>query len=865
MLRTASALLLCFTLLTALGGAETPSHQYYLPGEVEYDPAIPTPGAFFGFEPGEWHLRHDQIVAYLREVAAASERMSLVEYGRSHEQKPLHLLKISHPDNLARAGEIQAARQRALWPEKQDGGAREEETPLVVWLGYSIHGNEPSGANAVPLLAYHLTAAGGPEIEQLLRETVILVDPVLNPDGLDRFAHWANTHRGRQLTADRNHREHQEAWPGARTNHYWFDLNRDWLPLVHPESRARMEKFHQWRPHLLGDFHEMGTDRTYFFQPGVPSRNNPLTPMDNYDLTKRISEYNARALDQVGSLYYTRETFDDFYVGKGSTYPDLNGAVGILFEQASSRGHLQESAHGPLAFPFTIRNQLIASLGTLEGAVALSGELKDYARWFYDSVAEEAEASPVQAYAVAASADPVRNAAFLDLLRSHQIRVHRLTRDVEINGKTYRRGEDFIVPLRQPQFRLIQSLFERRSSFEENVFYDVSTWVLPPAFNLAYGEIGQADFQSALLGEAAEAVEDGSGTVVGRGDYGYAFGWESFDAARALNHLLKNGLKAKVGTLPFVASTPDGPQAFSRGSIFVPLAVQTEPPDEVFRLMGEAAASATVEIHPVTTGLALEGVDLGSPGFSVIEEREVLVAIGDGISSGAAGEIWHLLDQRVEMAVSLVEASRLNRLDLTRYEVVVLPDGSYSAINDSGIESLERWVRRGGTLIAFQRAARWAASKKLAKADFVESGDGEDEERQRLRYGDADSIERLKRISGAIFSAQVDSTHPLGFGFEEESVQLFRQGTLFMKPSKNPYGTPVLYDDEPLVSGYISDENLEKLAASAAVVAEPLGSGQVILFADNVNFRGYWLGSSRLFLNAVFLGSAVRDVGSEEE
>jgi len=850
--------------INALGRTEPLSLEYYLPEAGQYDPAIPTPASFFGFQPGEWHLRHDQIMGYLREVAAISDRMLLVEYGRSHQHKPLYLLKVSHPDNLARLDWIRSEQKRVMEEGGPSGGAA--DSPLVMWMGYSVHGDEPSGANAVPLLVYHLAAAGGEEFEQYLRETVILIDPVLNPDGLDRFAHWANTHRGRQLVADRDHREHQQPWPSARTNHFWFDLNRDWLPLVHPESQGRLVKLHEWRPHVVGDFHEMGTDRTYFFQPGVPSRNNPLTPEANYELTARIAEYNAEALDTIGSLYYTKESYDDFYIGKGSTYPDLNGSVGILYEQASSRGHLQESIHGPVSFPFTIRNQLLATFGTLKGSAILRQELMDYSKWFYQSAQTLAELAPVQAYAVAASDDPVRNAAFLDLLLRHQIRVHQLGRDLDLGGQIYVRGRDYIIPVRQPQFRVIQSLFERLTTFEENVFYDISTWVLPPAFNLNYAEIATAGFGAALLGERVLRAEVPVGELVGRSSYGYVFSWESFDAPRVLHHLLRNNLQANVATRSFTAVTSNGPMEFGAGSIFVRVVNQTRSEGEIFQLMEEAAGRGSVSIFPVTTGLARGGIDLGSPSFGVLEEKKVLLAVGEGVSPGASGEIWHLLDQRVDLAVSLVETTRLNRLDLSRYHVIVLADGSYSGIDSSGVDSLGQWVRRGGTLITFQRAAQWAVSHKLASVDYVERDDaGKKKERERFNYADADSLERLKRISGAIFSAHVDATHPLGFGFEGESVQLFRQGTLFMQSSKNPYHTPVLYDAEPLVSGYVSEENLDQLAGSAAVISNPLGSGVVFLFADNPNFRGYWLGSSRLFLNALFFGSEVRNISSGDE
>ena len=339
-------------LLSSAGAAEL---SYYLPKGVKYDPAIPKPKDALGWGVGEWHVRHDQLVAYLKRVSAASDRMQIKVIGHTHEQRELLLLTVSSPANLARLEKIRKEHLKLSLPGSKPQPA--DEQPLVLYMGYNVHGDESSAGNSALLVAYHLAAAQGPEIDRLLANSVILLDPCLNPDGLNRFAQWANSHRGKNPVGDVNHREHHAVWPAGRGNHYWFDLNRDWLLLQHPESRARIKVFHEWRPNVHTDFHEMGGHSTYFFQPGVPERKNPLTPLENVRLTEVIAGYHAKALDAIGSLYYTEERFDDYYYGKGSTYPDIHGALGILFEQASSRGHLRESPHGEFNFAFTIRNQ----------------------------------------------------------------------------------------------------------------------------------------------------------------------------------------------------------------------------------------------------------------------------------------------------------------------------------------------------------------------------------------------------------------------------------------------------------------------------------------------------------------------------
>ncbi len=845
--------------------AEEPSLEYYFPEGIEFDPTIPTPREHFGFEVGEWHLRHRQTVGYFERLAELSDRMELFEYARSHEFKPLVLLKVSHPDNLA---DIDAIRERHLShgdPERS-GDPVPGDDPVVLWMGYSVHGNEPSGANASTLFAYYLAAARGEEIESRLRRMVVLVDPGMNPDGIDRFAHWANKHRGRNPVADRNHREHRQGWPSARTNHYWFDLNRDWLPLAHPESRGRLEQFDRWHPHILTDYHEMQTDRTYFFQPGVPERNNPLTPERNFELTAKIARFNAASLDRIGELYFTREVFDDFYVGKASTYPDLNGTIGILYEQASSRGHRQDSIHGVLTFPYTIRNQLRTSLSNLDAADELREELLEYRRWFYTSAREEAAAFPVAAYLFGGGEDPARTYHLLDLLRRHRIEVRRLEETVEAEGVRFEAGSAYAVPVEQREFRLVQSLFERRTEFEENVFYDVSTWTLPAAFNLDFAEWERGHFDPGALGEPVGAPEFPAGRLVGgESGYAYLFSWDGYYAPRALHRLLEADVLVKGAHRPIEIETAEGVRTFGRGSILVPVGRQPEKADTIHELVRRAAEEDGIDVFALDGGLAESGIDLGSPSFAVLEKPRIALIVGRGVTAGGSGEIRHLFDTRVDTGITLLEWHWLGSVDLNDYNVVILADGSYGNISSSGRDALRHWLRGGGTLVASERAVRWAADNDLAEADYVERENGENDERERLPYGEADRIEQEKRIAGAIFRAHVDSTHPLGFGYDNERVYVMRRGTNFLRPSEHPYATPAAFEESPLVSGYVSAENLDRLAGSALAVVSPQGSGRAILFSDNLNFRAFWYGGNKLFLNAVYFGPTVRNIRLADE
>ena len=356
--------------------------KYYF-SELEFNSpnlSIPTPEEIIGHQVGEWHITHDKLVQYMYELADLSDKITIENRGKTFEGRPLILLTITSKENHSNIDEILDNHQK-LTEFKEDIST--ENQPIVVYQGFSIHGNEASGSNASLLLAYYLAASNSEFVNKLLEETVILLDPSLNPDGLQRFAYWANTNKNINLTSDSNDREYNEVWPGARTNHYWFDLNRDWLPAQLPESQARIKSFNKWMPNILTDHHEMGTNATFFFQPGIPSRTHPLTPDLNQKLTKDIAKFHVESLDKIGSLYYSEESFDDFYYGKGSTFPDINGSIGILFEQASSRGHVQDSDNGKLDFPFTIKNQFTTGISTLKAANNLRKDILEYQKIFY--------------------------------------------------------------------------------------------------------------------------------------------------------------------------------------------------------------------------------------------------------------------------------------------------------------------------------------------------------------------------------------------------------------------------------------------------------------------------------------------------
>ncbi|MEM6725194.1 MAG: M14 metallopeptidase family protein, partial [Bacteroidota bacterium] len=587
-------LLLCsiFWLISTTISAQA-SLDYFLPEGTQYDRSIQTPEEFLGYPTGKWHIGHDQLVFYLKYLADQSNRITYQEIGRTHEDRPLLVLTITHPDNHANLEDIRQQHVALSNASSDNSNLDLSKMPSVVYQGYSIHGNEPSGTNAVPVVAYYLAAAQGEEVERLLKEVVILMDPCLNPDGFNRFASWANTHKSENRQADAETREHNEVWPGGRTNHYWFDLNRDWLLVAHPESQARIKIFHEWKPNILTDHHEMGTNSTYFFQPGVPARTNPLTPQRNQDLTGEIATYHVEALDEIGSLYYSEESFDDFYYGKGSTYPDANGCIGILFEQASSRGHIQESIHGDLTFEFTIRNQVKTSFSTLKAAQELREKLLTYQKEFYQLGRQEAAADPVKAYIFGEEQDEYRLHQFVDHLLQHDIEVYPLNGQMKADGHTFTPGSAYIVPTDQTQYRLVKGVFQSFTTFKDSLFYDVSAWTLPMAYNLKFAELSTVKLPAASI----KAVPTGKKMDhLFPENYAYLIDWRAYKAPELIDDLLAKGLIVKVAHETFTIGTTKGRMEFPVGTIVVPALNQSIMGDELANLLRSAAIGLQVPV-----------------------------------------------------------------------------------------------------------------------------------------------------------------------------------------------------------------------------------------------------------------------------
>ncbi|RKR03031.1 M14 family zinc carboxypeptidase [Maricaulis maris] len=837
--------------------------EFFQVDGVSYDADVPAPEDVIGWGVGERPVRHEQMVAYLTEVANGSDRISVETIGYTHERRPILFFVVTSPDNHARIDEIRANHLASLEP-----GAPTSDGPAILWLNYGVHGAESAGMDASIPTLYHLAAAQGPEIEATLDNSVVLITAIFNPDGHSRRVNHVETFGGEVRTTDPAHEQHN-LWTTARTNHYWFDLNRQWLLQTQPESRAWLEQWHAWKPQVSADFHEMGTESTFYFHPGEPRRRNPLIPEQARELTLGIAQHHIGFLDSEARLYTSEEGFDNFYVGKGSTYPQVNGSLGILFEIGAARGGLIEAERGLVSHGDNVRTHFRTSLTTIEGGLAAHDEIAAYQREFFANSMEAAGRDRDRGFIFTAEGDPARANMFVDLLNRHDIRVNRLARDVRSNGRTWRADESYVISLNQPQYTMIRSLFDRVTEFEENIFYDVSGWTLPLAYDLDYAPLGR-DWSDDIVGTEASAAELAQ-PAPPRSNYGYVLRWSDYYAPRGLYRLLDADIRVRVATESATIATHLGATEFGPGAVFVPLVGQDTDRDTIHELVASIAREDGVAVHAVTSGSTAGGSpDLGDGnGFRAVRRPEVLVLFDDGLTSYDVGEVWHQLDHRMHIPVTLRRKNDLGGLDWSRYTHLVIVGGGNTDLSARSADRVGQWIREdGGVLITMRQASRMAQSVFFdmeAEEDDEDASDNRTPDRRNYSELGVDDAEHV--IGGAIFQTDLDPSNPIGFGYSDRVLPVHRNTTFTLqRPDDNPFAVVAQYADEPLLSGYASPRRRDEIAGTPAIIAQRLGRGTVVMFADNPTFRATFRGTERAFMNAIFFGTLIdRPYGDYED
>ncbi len=831
------------------------SQNYYFEEYQPFNKEIPSPEEFLGYPIGEYHTRHDLVVAYMEKLAQLSDKASLYIYGKTNENRKLTMLTITSSQNLKNIKTIQKKHLQVV--DKNFNITDFSDLPIFINMAYGVHGNEPSSTEAAMLTAYTLIASENPIVKEYLNKTIVFLDPTINPDGRDRHTNWVNTFRGNPLIADKNDIEHNEGWPRGRTNHYWFDLNRDLLLGIHPESNGRLKWYHEWYPNVITDFHEMGTSSTFFFEPkNMSASMNPITPTENRDvLNKVFAEQFTNDLDKIGSLYFTDEVYDSTYPGYGSTYMDLQGSLALLFEQASSRGHLQETPTGDMSFSFTIRNQYISSLATIKATINNKDLLYNYQNKFFSKAINKASKSKIKGYVFGDNYDKNRNKAFLDLLLKHKIEVYNLGNDLTINNKSFKVGSGYVVPTKQSQYYMVQSIFETYNKYRDSVYYDASAWSLVNFYNMNYSELtkvpnlnNQITFENNII----------KLNVLKKSKYGYLISWDDYYSPAVLYALLDKGVVVKTSFKPFSIIANAKEVSFDRGTYFIPSQNQRISTDSLYSAVSSACIKYKVQAYSVNTGMTTKGNGLGSRSLVAVQKPKVMMLVEGGVSSYEAGEVWHLFEQRLQMPITKVPERNFFRTDLDRYNVIIMVSGNYKLLNKSNREKLNIWVSKGNTLITSAKASSWAVKNKLVKEKLITVKKDSFKQTERRGYADARGFNGKQSIGGAIFEVDLDLTHPIGFGYHNEKIPIYKNNRVWLMPSNNRFSTVARYTKTPHIDGYITKENLELMSRSASIIVSKIGKGRVVLFAENPNFRGSWYGTNKLFMNAVFFGSLIK-------
>jgi hypothetical protein len=881
---------------------------------ASYTPVVPTLEAALGYKLGDAFTSYASLEHYYQTLAQASDRVKLESYGKSVEGRTLYTVIISTPKNLARLDAIRSAAVRLSDPRTLSDGEAQKliaDTPVTVWLMYNVHGNESASSEAAMQVAYELSASQDARVLEWLDKAIVVIDPIANPDGRERYVQFYRERMGSRPRADRFAAEHQERWPGGRANHYLFDLNRDWAWQTQPESAARVKVFRRWYPQVFVDFHEMGPSSTYFFPPPAKPVLEYVQPLLGkwYELYGRA---NATAFDKHGFRYFTRDTFDFFYPAYGDSWPSLNGAVGMTYEQGGGgvSGLVIDLPDDQRTLTLHERaaHHFVSSLATIEASVQnREARLRDYYEFRRAAIRAGEQTSPRQYYLVP-SRNRDRVAHVVEVLLRQGIEVRRADSDFDAEDLSDYWGQKiakkrlpagtYVVDLAQPAGFLARTLLEREIKHDTVFFYDVSAWSLPLAADVeAYTAARPARMDSKAINVAPLV----SGGIQGaQQPTAYIVPAEEDSGMRLLGHLLQENIRAYVAIKSFKV----GGREFQAGSIVVP--TESNPATLADRLQTLATADHC-EVFAASTLLSEDGLDLGSDRVRFLRKPRVAVLTETPVSSTDYGALWYLFEQRVDLPFTPVTVENLRSVDLSNYNVLILPPdrgegrGYVRYLDKALVARLSEWVRDGGVIIAMRGGAVFATKprsgltsltykfvrpedeearveeeKSAAAASKPEdrpasassekptpSSPAEQEkqkqvqlERKLMRYADREKKQNEEEIPGAILRAILDNTHPLGFGMREQVPVINETSPIFELTAK---GENIAYypKENIKLSGFLTPENEKKLAQTAYLVRERQGRGFVILFAENPAFRGFWDGTTRLLMNAIYFGNVV--------
>lgn len=810
---------------------------------------VPALAAMLGHVPGTAFTPHAAMEAWVR-AAARSPRARLIEYGRTPEGRALLLMVITAPSNHGRMQEIRTRLDRlAAGVEAVEAANLIDNLPAVVWLSHTVHGDEASGTEAALLLMQRLLTSEDKATSALLEQTITIVDPCLNPDGRERYVQWYRSVVGTTPDPEPLSAEHDQPWPGGRENHWYFDLNRDWCWMTQPETRARHKEFLAWHPQVHADLHEMGWRSTYFFFPAEKPVNANL-PEETLKWGRRFGEGNARAFDAKGWPYYTAEDFDLFYPGYGDTWPSLQGAIGMTYEQAGGgrAGSAVRLADGRiLTLAERAAHHELAALTTIQTAAAHREELlRDYAR-FRQSAVEEGRTGPLRAFLMPPQSDPAALDALAEVLRGQGIAVQRAREaftlprvkdalGVTVQDRTFEAGT-LVVDLAQPAKRLLKTLLEARTEVKELFFYDIAAWSLP----LAYGV---PVFESAVLPDVPLLAADEPLAPAGSVDnpeakVGWLLSFGTRSAVEALSDLLVRGVRVKSSQKEFLL----GEKLHARGTLLIR---RGENRPDVAGVLAEVAALRRVRFMGADSGLTAQGIDLGSTAIQSVVPPRIALLGGPSLSETSFGATRHILDAVLHAPLSVFSPEDFQRADLARYTAVVVPEGG---LKPEVREHLKKFAEDGGVVVAFGSAAFQLLPEVKKKEEAPGAKDATAKAPRWIE--EREEFERRRQQPGSVFRVELDPAHPLNFGARSE-LAAFKEGTRAFDTTL-PGLHVALFKEAREISGYVAPEDAQQLMGRAYATVMPMGDGAIVGFAEDPNFRGAWRATTRLFMNAVLL------------
>lgn len=811
----------------------------------------PTPESYLGYPLGSHFTFHYRIAGYVETLAQRNPtQVKLIPYGSTYEGRPLMVAVVASPENLARLETIRTDNLKSIGLLS---GTPSAKTPAIAWLSYNVHGNEAVSSESVMKVMYELLNKDNATTQEILKSTVVILDPCMNPDGRDRYAQWYNRVVAAQPNPTPWAWEHNEPWPGGRFNHYLFDLNRDWAWQQQKESQQRIKLYNQWMPHLHADFHEMGSSSSYYFPPAAKPFHKDITPWQR-EFNDILGTYSRKYFDKNGWLYFTRTNYDLFYPSYGDTWPTYNGAIGMTFEQGGGGragvAIAREDEGDTLTLTSRIAHHFATSMATLEAISSRADQtVKEFVNYY-----DRAQKDPIgsyKSYLVKTQGDGGRTQALRELLDKQGIQYGevgknfsgKVTNLASLNDESAKfESKDLLISAYQPKSALLKILFEPHPELEDSITYDITSWGLAYAYGLkAYGSkerLTPAAFQSTPVSNAIPA----------QAPYAYLARWDSFNDLRFLAELLNQKIRLRTSNVPFEI---DG-TSYGAGTLVITRKGNEALGAHFDRLVTSTADRLGVTLGAAQTGFVTSGSDFGSGNVNPLTAPKVVLMGGNGVSPLAFGEVWHFFEQQIQYPITVVEGENFSRLPWNEIDVLILPTGNYGKIlTDNALTQLKEWIRNGGKLIAMEEANNALADK----ADFNlkrKSKDSPNKEKDSplKLYANREREAASDETPGSVYRVQLDATHPLAFGYSGDYYGLVRSTYNFEYLTEG-WNVGYLQGDS-YRAGFTGANTKEKLKNTLIYGVQEMGQGQIIYIADNPVFRGFWYNGKLLFGNAVF-------------